>query len=101
MPRPLRNYPSGTCLHLTQRGHNGCTVFHDDEERHGFLDLLKEHSVKANCDIHAYVLMGNHFHLLVSIREPNSQALLMKSIAQRTTLWRHARHGGSGSLWDK
>jgi putative transposase len=101
MPRPLRNYPVGTCLHLTQRGDNGANVFHDDEERHGFLDLLKEHSVKSSCDIHAYVLMSNHFHLLVSIREQNSQASLMKSLAQRTALWRHVRWGGSGTMWDK
>jgi putative transposase len=100
MPRPLRNYPSDTCLHLTQRGHDGRTVFHDDEERRSFLSLLKEHSVQSKCDIHAYVLMTNHFHLLVSIRERNAQALLMKSLAQRTAVWRHVRHGGTGSLWD-
>ncbi len=100
MPRPLRNYPPGTCLHLSQRGHDGCTIFHDDEERRSFLGLLKEHSTKAGCDIHAYVLMTNHFHLLVSIRERNAQALLMKSVAQCTALWRHTRHGGSGSMWD-
>jgi len=101
MPRPLRNYPPGSCLHLTQRGDNGRAIFNDDEERHGFLDLLKEHSVKSSCDIHAYVLMSNHFHLLVSIREQNSQASLMKSLAQRTALWRHVRWGGSGTMWDK
>ena len=100
MPRPLRNYPAGTCLHLTQRGDNGRVVFNDDEERLGFLRLLREHSVKSACDIHAYVLMSNHFHLLVSIRERNAQAALMKSLAQRTALWRHARHGGTGTTWD-
>ncbi|WP_431479030.1 transposase [Massilia eburnea] len=101
MPRPLRNYPVGTCLHLTQRGDNGRIIFNDDEERHGFLGLLREHSVKSSCDIHAYVLMSNHFHLLLSIRGQNSQASLMKSLAQRTALWRHARYGGSGTMWDK
>jgi len=101
MPRPLRNYLPGTCLHLTQRGDNGRTIFNDDEERRGFLDLPKEHSAKSSCDIHAYVLMSNHFHLLVSIREQNSQASMMKSLAQRTALWRHVRWGGSGTMWDK
>lgn len=100
MPRPLRNYPAGTCLHLVQRGNNGQSCFHDDEERHGFLSLLQEHSLKSSCDIHAYVLMNNHFHLLLTVRERNSQANLMKSLAQRTALWRHARHGGTGSMWD-
>jgi len=100
MPRPLRNYPSGTCLHLVQRGNNGQSCFHDDDERRGFLSLLKEHSLKAHCDVHAYVLMSNHFHLLVTVRERNAQANLMKSLAQRTALWRHTRHGGTGSMWD-
>jgi putative transposase len=85
---------------LVQRGNNGQSCFHDDEERRGFLSLLKEHSQSASCDMHAYVLMTNHFHLLVTVRERNSQASLMKSLAQRTSLWRHMRHGGTGTLWD-
>jgi len=76
-------------------------VFHDDEERHSFLALLKEHSAKTSCDIHAYVLMTNHFHLLVTIRERNSQAALMKSLAQITAHWRHVRHGGTGTMRDQ
>jgi len=100
MPRPLRNYPAGTCLHLVQRGNNGQSCFHDDEERRGFLSLLKEHSLKSSCEVHAYVLMTNHFHLLLTVRERNSQANLMKSLAQRTALWRHTRHGGTGAMWD-
>jgi putative transposase len=100
MPRPLRNYPPGTCLHLVQRGNNGQSCFHDDEDRRGFLSLLKEHSQKSHCEVHAYVLMTNHFHLLVTLKERNSQADMMKSLAQRTALWRHKRHGGTGSIWD-
>ncbi|MGW8393898.1 transposase [Pseudoduganella sp. HUAS MS19] len=100
MPRPLRNYPAGTCLHLVQRGNSGQSCFHDDNERQGFLSLLKEHGLKSRCDIHAYVLMTSHFHLLVTVRERNSQANLMKSLAQRTALWRHMRHGGTGAMWD-
>ena len=100
MPRPLRNYPPGTCLHLVQRGNNGQSCFHDDEERRVFLSLLSEHSQKSSCEVHAYVLMTNHFHLLVTVRERNSQANLMKSLGQRTAQWRHARHGGTGPMWD-
>ncbi|WP_028104796.1 transposase [Pseudoduganella violaceinigra] len=100
MPRSLRNYPAGTCLHLVQRGNNGQVCFHDDEERRRFLALLKEHSLKSDCDIHAYVLMSNHFHLLVTLRAQNCQASFMKSLAQRTSRWRHVRHGGTGTMWD-
>jgi putative transposase len=99
MPRALRNYPPGTCLHLIQRGDNGRLCFHDDEERAGFRALLKEHSAKAGCDLHAYVMMSNHVHLLVTVHERNAQAPMMKSLAQRTALWRHKRHGGGGTMW--
>jgi putative transposase len=44
--------------------------------------------------------MTNHFHLLVTVRERNAQANMMKLLAQRTALWRHTRHGGTGSMWD-
>lgn len=100
MPRALRNYVPGTCLHLVQRGDNGQLCFTDDQERFSFLELLKEHSEKAGCVIHAYVLMSNHFHLLVTVNERNAQASMMKCLGQRTALWRHKRHGGTGTMWD-
>ncbi len=100
MPRALRNYPPGTCLHIIQRGNDRCVCFHDDRERLHYLQLMAEYSVAHQCDIHAYVLMSNHIHLLVTIHERNGQARLMKDLSQFTSAWMHRRHGSSGTLCD-
>lgn len=87
MPRPLRNYPAGSCLHLIQRGDNRRACFHDDEDKLHYLELLSEYSLKAGCDIHAYVLTTNHVHLLLTVHERNAQSQLMKAISQFTARW--------------
>ena len=100
MPRSLRNYQTGSCVHLMQRGDNHSAVFHDDDERHHYLGLLGAACLKHGCDLHAYVLMTNHVHLLVTIHYRNAQSLMMKDLAQFTAHWQHRRHGSSGTMWD-
>ena len=100
MTRPLRNYPTGSCLHIIQRGDNRHPCFHDDQERRRFLELMASHSSKYGCDLHAYVLMTNHVHILLTIHERNAQARFMKDLSQQTAQWVHLRHGGSGTMWD-
>jgi len=100
MPRALRNYPPGTCLHVIQRGDDRCVIFHDERERLHYLQLLSEYRIVHKCDIHAYVLMSNHVHLLLTLHERNGQARLMKDLSQSTSTWMHRRHGTSGTMWD-
>ena len=100
MPRSLRNYQPGACVHVMQRGDNHAHVFHDDEERHHYLGLLDEACQRHACDLHAYVLMTNHVHLLLTIHFRNAQAQVMKDLAQFTAHWQHRRHGSSGTMWD-
>ncbi|XLZ70215.1 transposase [Massilia sp. SR12] len=100
MPRPLRNYPPGSCLHIIQRGDNRSVCFHDDRERQHYLQLLSNYTATHGCELHAYVLMSNHIHLLFTIRERNAQARLMKDLSQSTSAWMHRRHGTTGTLWN-
>jgi len=100
MPRSLRNYLAGSCIHIVQRGDNRCACFGDDSDRLHYLDLLAEHSIKSSCSIHAYVLMTNHVHLLLTIHERNAQAKLMKSVSQAYANWVHTRYGTSGTMWE-
>jgi putative transposase len=100
MPRSLRNYQPGSCIHLMQRGDNHADIFHDDDERLHYLGLLGQACVKYDCDLHAYVLMTNHVHFLVTIHQRNAQSLVMKDLAQFTAHWQHRRHGSSGTMWD-
>jgi len=100
MPRSLRNYQAGSCVHIIQRGDNRRACFHDDDDKLHYLDLLAEHSCRTACDIHAYVLMTNHVHLLLTVNERNAQSQLMKTVAQLTAHWTHKRYGTSGTMWE-
>ncbi|WP_374584028.1 transposase [Pseudoduganella sp.] len=100
MPRSLRSYQAGNCLHIVQRGDNRRPCFADDIDRQHYLDLLAEHSEKTGCNVHAYALMPNHVHLLLTINERNAQSWLMKSIAQFAAHWMHQRYGTSGTMWE-
>ena len=55
----------GIPQHVVQRGINRCACFFNDQGRVAYLDGLKEASGKFGCDIHAYVLMTNHVHLMI------------------------------------
>jgi putative transposase len=61
---------------------------------------MAEYSKKYHCDLHAYVLMSNHVHILLTVRDHNAQAMFMKDLSQQTAHWVHLRHGGAGTMWD-
>ena len=65
MARPLRIEYPGAVYHVMARGSHGQPIFADDPDRQRFLETLEEACQKTGWWIHAYVLMGNHYHLLV------------------------------------
>lgn len=71
MARPLRIEYAGAVYHVMARGNQGQAVFRDDHDRRRFLDVLGEASGKTGWRVHAYVLMGNHYHLLLETPEGN------------------------------
>lgn len=100
MPRQPRHFPAGSCLHIVQRGDNRSVCFHSDEDRHFYIALLEKHSKATGCEVHAYVLMSNHIHLLVTVRELNAQSWMMKAISQYTAQRLHRLRGETGTMWD-
>ena len=70
MARPLRLEYAGAVWHVTSRGNERREVFRDDADRALFLDLLSRAVVRFGWRIHAFVLMGNHYHLLLDTPEP-------------------------------
>jgi putative transposase len=100
MPRPLRDFEVGSCLHIIQRGDDRRQCFFSDDERLRYLRLLNLNCVKYGCDLHAYVLMTNHVHLLLTPRARYAHSKLMNSMAQRTSYYSHWRHHATGSMWD-
>ena len=71
MARPLRYEAAGAVYHVMARGDGGKTVFEDDRDRFAWLGLMERACERFGWRIHAWVLMGNHFHLLLETPEPN------------------------------
>jgi putative transposase len=71
MARPLRIQYPGAVYHVMARGSHGQAIFADDEDRKIFLETLSEACQRTGWRVHAYVLMGNHYHLLIETPEGN------------------------------
>jgi putative transposase len=100
MPRSARLELPGTPLHVTQRGVNRGATYVDDDDCHHYLYLLRNFSQAEGLAIHAYVLMGNHVHLLLSSPECGRISRLMHAVGQCHTQAFNRRHRRSGTLWE-
>ena len=100
MPRRPRVILPDNPLHIIQRGNNRQACFAADEDYCFYLDWLKEYSVKTGCSIHAYVLMTNHVHLLLSCASSEGAGALMKALGQRYVQYVNRTYRRSGTLWE-
>ncbi len=101
MPRRARIMLPGVPVHVIQRGNNRGACFFADEDYTLYLDALKDLAEKFSCAIHAYVLMTNHVHVLVTAQEPDGVSLVMKNLGQRYVQYANgpidaAEHSGRG-----
>ncbi len=87
-------------LHVTHRGHNRETVFHDEHDFARYREILLSSSARAGCEIHAYALMTNHVHLLLSTDTRLGAAQLFRRIGSTFVRYWNKRHRRSGTLWD-
>ncbi|MBI4515138.1 MAG: transposase [Deltaproteobacteria bacterium] len=71
MARPLRITFPGACYHVTARGNERKPIFRDDRDRARFLEILADSIRRFGLVLHAYVLMRNHYHLLLETPEAN------------------------------
>jgi putative transposase len=76
MARPLRVDVPGGWYHVTARGNERKSIFRDDEDRRRFLDRVAELVERFGVVVHAYVLMDNHYHLLVETPQANLSAAM-------------------------
>lgn len=76
MARQWRIEFPGAIYHVMSRGNDCRDIYRSNDDRHLFLGLLAELPERYNIQVHAYVLMGNHYHLLLKTNEANlSKAL--------------------------
>jgi putative transposase len=98
MARPLRmDYPD-TFYHILSRGNERKRIFWDEKDRLRFLDTLGRMVERFQLEVHAYVLMDNHFHLLVHTKEANlSRAIQWLGVSY--SVWFNRKHQRNGHLF--
>jgi putative transposase len=87
-------------LHIVQRGNNRQPTFFSDDDRVLYLECLRQAAERNNCDVHAYVLMKNHVHLLVTPYTSNGASRLMQALGSRYVWFVNQLHGRTGTLWE-
>ncbi len=100
MARSPRLVVPGQPLHIIHRGNNRHAVFFGEDDYHRFLSDLTQAAGKYRCAVHAYVLMTNHIHLLVTPGEGGSVSGMMQAIGRRYVRYINAVYRRSGTLWE-
>jgi REP element-mobilizing transposase RayT len=98
MSRPWRIEYEGALYHLFSRGNQGNAIFTDNRDRKMFLDTVGEMAERFDAEVFAYVLMSNHYHLL--LRTPHANIKKAMHWFGTTYTQRHnTRHSRSGHLF--
>ena len=100
MPRRARLVVPGIPWHIIQRGNNRMACFYQNSDYQYFLKTLAEQAGKYQCYLHAWCLMTNHVHLLLTPAAEHSAALLMKHLGQRYVQYINRTYQRSGTLWE-
>lgn len=86
--------------HVVLRGNNRQAIFFTDLDRQHWLAVLAEAAAQYRVAIHAFVLMDNHVHLLLSPETAEGLSRMMQAVGRRYVGWFNARHQRSGTLWE-
>jgi putative transposase len=98
MSRPLRIERAGGWYHVTARGNERRDIYRDNRDRQHYCELLGEMVARFRVKSHAFVLMDNHYHLLLELTEANlSRAVQWLNASY--SVWFNRRHGRSGHLF--
>jgi putative transposase len=97
---PLCPEIPGHPLHLIQRGHRQAACFFDEEDCAAYLGWLGQYAADFGCSVHAYVLMGNHVHLLLTPSRAGGVAGLMRSLGERYARYMADAPRRDGPLWE-
>lgn len=100
MPRLPRIDLPGVPQHVRQRGNNRLPCFLDNNDRESYKHLLKEALGATGCELHAYALMDNHVHLLLTPRAAGTTGKLMHKLGTSYVCLFNARHQRTGTLWE-
>jgi putative transposase len=100
MARAGRYFLADQPLHVIQRGNNRAATFFAEADYRHYREWLAETAAEHGCVVHAYVLMTNHVHLLVTPAKPESLPRTMQSLGRRYVRHINAAYRRSGTLWE-
>ncbi len=100
MPRKPRFNLPGIPQHIIQRGNNREPCFLSEGDYSRYLDELSVSAEKYQCRVHAYVLMTNHVHLLVTPMIQHGISQMMQALGRRYVRYINTSYNRSGTLWE-
>ena len=100
MARKPRVDLGGYTYHVTQRGNNRDACFFAEEDYRFYRDCIKQSSDKYAVAVHAYVLMTNHVHLLVTTKLNGDLSRFMQHIGRRYVRYVNVAYKRTGTLWE-
>jgi putative transposase len=100
MARLPRLYFPGCAQHVIQRGNNRQACFYQEADYKAYLSFLKEAASKYQVVIHAFVLMTNHVHLLVTASDEQGVSRLMQAQGRKYVQYFNFTYGRTGTLWE-
>ena len=100
MARMPRIVVPGQALHIIQRGNNRQPVFFSREDYRVYLEKLQQAAATHGCAVHAYVLMTNHVHLLVTPEQTMSPSRVMQAVGRGYVRYVNGQYRRTGTLWE-
>jgi putative transposase len=100
MARQARTIIPGQAMHVMVRGNNREKLFFSDVDRRAYLDWLREAAKQFGSTVHAFALMPNHVHLLITPQNADSLAKTMQSLGRRYAQYFNQQHHRSGTIWE-
>lgn len=99
MGRIKREEYGSACYHVCARGNNRRYIFERDEAKTAFLSIISRYQTRMGIRVHALVVMGNHFHLLLSISEKHGLSKVMQKLLLSFSHWYRRNEAYVGYVW--
>lgn len=101
MPYVARSHQLKQSLlyHIFNRSHNRVAIFKNDEDYQFFINILAEYSKRFQLHIYHWIIMPNHYHLVIEINEPAKISSLMAGIGRCYVCYHHRKYRTVGHLW--
>ena len=100
MARLPRYILPGQPQHVIQRGNNREPIFYDDPDYHCYLEKLATACLKHDCSLHAYVLMTNHVHLLITPNSMDGIGKVVQMLGRYYVQYFNYTYDRTGTLWE-